>query len=206
MKNLAKIIEKYSKIEFNENNYGVGGGLTDTGKKASNRHEDALNDKGKLTFGKAAAMFKKATGCEVAFINEIFDYAVPNAEWHHAGFLPKSYGGGMKKTYFLNSVEIVEIATNWQNLVEKLEISKNEKRIAEENKKNREQIKHDFLKENATRINRVTKMPELFYETDREMNGKYGWFSSYGKSYNMTEYYSGWAFSSIEKYNEFQNL
>lgn len=206
MKNLAKIIEKYSKVEFNENNYGVGGGLTDSGKKASNRHEEALNDEGKLTFGKAAAMFKKATGCEVAFINEIFDYAVPNAEWHHAGFLPKSYGGGMKKTYFLNSSEIVEIATNWQNLVEKLEISKTEKRIASENQKNKEQIKQDFLKQNATRISRTTKTPELFYETDREMNGKYGWFSSYGKSYNMTEYYSGWAFESIEKYNEFQNL
>lgn len=206
MKNLAKIIEKYSKVEFNENNYGVGGGLTDSGKKASNRHEDALNDEGKLTFGKAAAMFKKATGCEVAFINEIFNYAIPNAEWHHAGFLPKSYGGGMKKTYFLNATEIVEIATNWQNLVEKLEISKNDKRITEENKKNREQIRYEFLKANAKRITRVTKTPELFYETDREMNGKYGWFSSYGKSYNMTEYYSGWAFENIEKYNEFQNL
>ena len=129
MKNLAKIIEKYSKIEFNENNYNVGGGFTDSGKKASNRHEDALYDIGKLTFGKAAAMFKKATGCEVAFINKIFDYAVPNAEWHHAGFLPKSYGGGMKKTYFLNSIEIVYIAANWQFLVGKLEISKNEKGI-----------------------------------------------------------------------------
>lgn len=206
MKNLAKIIEKYSNVKCNEDNYSVGGGLSDSGKKASNRHEDALNDDGKLTFGKAAAMFKKATGCEVAFINEIFHYAVPNAEWHHAGFLPKSYGGGMKKTYFLNSAEIVEIATNWQNLVEKLEISKTEKRNAAEEKKNLEVRKLEFLQANAKKIERTTKTPELFYETGREMNGKYGWFSSYGKSYNMTEYFTGWAFESLEKYNEFKNL
>ena len=61
MKNLQKIIEKYSKLNFNADNYSVGGGLCDSGKKASNRHEEALNDLGKLTQGKCAAMFKKAT-------------------------------------------------------------------------------------------------------------------------------------------------
>jgi len=206
MENLEKIIEKYSKLECNENNYSVGGGLSDTGKKASNRHEDALNDEGKLTFGKAAQMFKKATGCEIFLINEIFDYSTPNAEWHHAGFLPKSYGGGMKKTFFLNSVEIVEIATNWQNLIEKLEISKTEKRIAAENQKNKEQIKQEFLKANAKKVERVTTQPSFFYKTTQEMNGKYGWFDSSYKSYNMTEYFSGWEFESQEKYQEFKNL
>lgn len=29
---------------------------------------------------------------------------------------------------------------------------------------------------------------------------------SYGKLYNMDEYYSGWAFESEEKYNEFLNI
>lgn len=206
MKNLEKIIKKYSKLECNENNYCVDGGLTDTSKKASNRHEDALNDEGKLTFGKAAQMFKKATDCELDFIYEIFDYAVPNAEWHHAGFLPKKYGGGMKKTYFLNSAEIVDIATNWQNLIEKLEISKIEKRIAAENEKKQEQIKQEFLKTNAIRITRVAIKPKNFIETNREINGKYGWFSSYGKNYNMTEYYSGWTFENIEKYIKFLTL
>lgn len=38
------------------------------------------------------------------------------------------------------------------------------------------------------------------------MNGKFGWFSSYGKSYNMPEYYTGWEFESQEKYQEFFNL
>jgi hypothetical protein len=207
MKNLEKIIEKFSKTGFNENNYGVGGGLTDSGKKASNRHEDALSDTGKLTFGKAASMFKKATGCDVSLINEIFNYAVTNPEWHHAGFLPKQYGGGMKKTYFLNSFEIVEIASNWENLVVKLEISKREKRIEIEKERNSDQLKRDFLNFHATRILRVLERPELlFFETEREMNGKYGWFSCYGKRYNMTVYYSGWLFKNIEKFNEFNNI
>jgi len=208
MKNLESIIRKYSELKSNEDNYSIGGGLADSGKKASNRHEDALSDSGKLTFGKAAQMFKKATGCEISLINEIFDYAVPYAEWHHAGFLPKQYGGGMKKTYFLNSTEIIMLAANWNSLIEKLEISKTERRIAAENQENREQIKHDFLKTNAVRVDRVlySNIPANFYETDREMNGKYGWFSSYGKTYNMTEYYSGWKFETSEKMNEFHTL
>lgn len=203
MKNLEKIIEKYSQLSCNEDNYGVGGGLSDTGKKASNRHEDALNDEGKLTFGKAAAMFKKATGCEVVLINEIFDYSTPNAEWHHAGFLPKQYGGGMKKTYFLNSTEIVEIATNWNDLIEKLNLSKITIKNAIEEEKRLQSRKLDFLQANAKKIERTTKKPEFFFKTAQEMNGKYGWFDSSFKSYNMTEYFSGWAFESQEKLNEF---
>lgn len=205
MKSLEKIIEKYSKIEFNENNYGVGGGL-DGCKFASNRHEDALNDKGKLTLGKAVQMFKKATGFDTDFVKKVITYTIPNMEWHHAGLLPKQYGGGMKKTYFINSMEIVHLAKNWQNLTEQFEISLNEKRIAAETQKNKEQLQQEFLKENAKKVVRVTNIPEFFYEINREMNGKYGWFSSYGKSYNLPEYYTGWSFESQEKYNEFLNL
>ena len=206
MKNLEKIIKKYSEINHNEENFEIGGSLSD-GKFASNRHEDAKNDEGKLTLGKAVQMFKKATQIEnVEYIKEVLHYAVPNMEWHHAGKLPKAYGGGMKKTYFLNSKEIVNVAENWASFVEKLEISKTEKRNAEEVKKNREQIKLEFLNANAEKIVRVTEKPSFFYETDKEMNGKFGWFSSYGKSYNMTEYYTGWAFKTEEKYQEFFNL
>lgn len=206
MKNLEKIVKKYSEINHNEENFEIGGGLSD-GKFASNRHEDAKNDEGKLTLGKAVQMFKKATGNDdTDFVKEVIQYAVPNMEWHHAGKLPKQYGGGMKKTYFLNSKEIVHVAENWISIVEKLTISKTEKRNAEEAKKNREQIKLDFLNANAEKIVRVTEKPSFFYETDKEMNGKFGWFSSYGKSYNMTEYYTGWAFKTEEKYKEFFNL
>jgi threonine aldolase len=39
-------------------------------------------------------------------------------EYHHAGRLPKRYGGGMKKTYFLNARQIVFCARNWQKICE----------------------------------------------------------------------------------------
>lgn len=49
-----------------------------------------------------------------------------------------------------------------------------------------------FLKENATYVSRVRNRPENFYLTAIEMNGKYGWFDSTYKSYNLPEYFSGW--------------
>lgn len=202
---LEKIIAKYSAKEHNENNYIVGGGLNDN-KFASNRHEDACEDTGKLTFGKVCQLFKKATGEDLDFVKEIINYAVPNMEWHHAGQLPKNYGGGMKKTYFLNSTEIVDIATNWNNYYEQLELSKNEERIIESEKKNLEAKKQEFLKNNAKKVERLSEQPEFFYETEREMDGKYGWFSSYGKSYNLPEYYTGWKFESKEKLEQFYKI
>lgn len=205
MKNLKKIIEKYSKISYNSGNYGIGGGLSD-GKFASNRHEDAKFDDGKLTLGKACQMFKKATNSELNLVKQVIDYVVPNKEWHHAGRLPKSYGGGMKKTYFLNAAEIVDIAENWDSYLEKLEISKADERKELEKKRNIEKIKQDFLSKNATKVIRVSQMPEFFHETNREMSGKYGWFCSYGKSYNLPEYYTGWEFESQELMNEFNKI
>ena len=206
MKNLEKIVKKYSEINHNEENFEIGGGLS-YGKFASNRHEDAKNDEGKLTLGKAVQMFKKATQIDdVDYIKEVIHYAVPNMEWHHAGKLPKAYGGGMKKTYFLNAKEIVNIAENWYSFVEKLEISKTEKRNAEEAKKNREQIKQDFLNEHAEKVVRMSSRPKLFFETNNEMNGKFGWFSAYGKSYNLPEYFTGWVFKTEEKLQEFNKL
>ena len=48
--------------------------------------------------------------------------------------------------------------------------------------------------------------PNYFYQTAQEMNGKYGWFDSTYKSYNLTEYYSGYSFASQELLNEFKNI
>ncbi len=53
---------------------------------------------------------------------------------------------------------------------------------------------------------RVASKGIFFYETNKEMDGKFGWFCSYGKSYNMTEYYTGWEFESEKKYHEFFNI
>lgn len=202
---MEKIIKKFKNIEYNDNNYNVGGGLSDN-QFASNRHEDAKYDKGKLTFGKACQLFKKATKLELSEIKGVIKYAVPNMEWHHAGRLPKVYGGGMKKTYFLNSHEIVDIAENFETYKNRYEISEEEKIKSEKESQKRHEIKEKFLKKYATKVVRISERPKYFYEINREMNGKYGWFSSYGKSYNLTEYYTGWKFHSKKKYNEFLNM
>jgi len=202
---LQTICNKYCNIQYNEDNYYIGGGL-DAEKFASRRHEEARNDRGKLTLGQAVQLFKKATGLDVDKVREVLEYAVPNMEWHHAGMLPKAYGGGMKKTYFLNAREICEVATNWSSYLEKLNLSKIAFQKAAEEKKNLEERKFEFLKANAKKVERVSKRPTYFYMTAREMCGKYGWFDSTDKFYNLPEYFSGWEFENEEKYNEFLNL
>jgi hypothetical protein len=202
---LEAICNKYCSIQHNDDNYSIGGGL-DGVKFASRRHEDARHDEGKLTLGEATQLFKKATGLEIDAVREILEYAVPNMEWHHAGKLPKAYGGGMKKTYFLNAKEICECAKNWDANVQMLNLSKAAAKEAAEIKKGLEERKLEFLKANAKRIERVTSEPMFFYKTTQEMNGKYGWFDSKYKSYNMTEYFSGWEFENELKYHEFLNI
>jgi len=202
---LKKIADKFRKIDLSESNYCMGGGLARSS-FASIRHENAMDDQSRLTLGKANQMFAKATGLKVFEVKEILEYAVPNMEWHHAGKLPKAYGGGMKKTYFLNSAEIVKIAENFEDYKKQLELKKEAARIEAEKERKRQKVRLRYLKKMATYIDRVPDIPKYFYETDREMNGKYGWFSSYGKSYNMTEYYSGWKFKSQKALNHFREL
>jgi hypothetical protein len=201
---LEKIAKKYKAIEFNADNYYVGGGLDDS-KFASRRHEDACNDKGKLTLGKCNALFAKATELTVDEIKEIILFAFPNLEWHHAGKLPKQYGGGMKKTYFVNAKEIIELAENFENLKSALTLKKTEKLQKEIEVKQKAMSKEEWFNANATKVVRVSKRPLYFIEIDKEMNGKYGWFSSYGKNYNLPEYYTGWEMSE-EKFNEYFTL
>ena len=203
---LNKIANKYLEIEYNKDNYSVGGGLVRGGRFASNRHEDAKYDDGKLTQGKVVQLFKKSTGLDTEYIKSVIDFTFPDMEWHHAGRLPSQYGGGMKKTYFLNSSEIVDLATNFELYCEKYDEHIKELKEERERLNNIEQIKSSFLKENAVKHTRIVSKPAFFYETYVEMNGKYGWFCSNGKSYNMTEYYSGWEFSSEEQYKEFLKL
>lgn len=202
---LESICNKYCSIEHNDENYFIGGGL-DGGKFASRRHEDARADEGKLTLGEATQLFKKATGLETDVVREVLEYAVPNMEWHHAGKLPKSYGGGMKKTYFLNAAEICDVAKNWDDFLEKLNLSKIEAKNADEIKKSLEARKLEFLQANAKKVERVAVEPRIFYKTAQEMNGKYGWFDSTYKSYKLPEYYSGWEFESEEIFCEFKKI
>ena len=204
-KKLEAICNKYCSVNHNEGNYFIGGGL-DSSKFASRRHEDARNDAGKLTLGEATQLFKKATGLESDFVKEVLEYAVPNMEWHHAGKLPKAYGGGMKKTFFLNAEEICDCAKNWEAYAEKVSTSKTIAKIVADERKSVEARRFEFLQANATEVIRVVSIPPFFYKTAQEMNGKYGWFDSTYKSYKMPEYYSGYKFETEEKYQEFLNI
>lgn len=189
---LEKIKSKYESLEYNRGNFSIGGGLA-SDKFASNRHEDAKNDDGKLTLGKVAQVFKKATG---ASTQEIKSIILDNfhLEWHHAGKLPKSYGGGMKKTYFLNSEQIVKLASNWDSYYQSLK------------KHEESKIKRTaFLKKYANEVERVGVKPKNFVKTKTEMYGKYGWFEA-NEYYNLPMYYSGWVFRSKRKLNEFESL
>lgn len=202
---LTKIITKYNSITVSDSNYDIGGGLSNNA-FASRRHEDAKYDISRITLGKANQLFSKATGLSVQEVEEIIVYTIPNMEWHHAGKLPKSYGGGMKKTYFLNSEEIVNIAENFNDNLNKLNLDKLESKRQLEIKQNKILLQNEFLNENAIRIERTTIIPKYFYKTSQEMNGKYGWFDSTYKDYNLTEYYSGWEFDTEDKYNKFLSI
>lgn len=201
MKTLKEIAEKYSKEEYNEDNYEVGGGLS-RGKYASRRHTDALLDKGKLTFGKACQLFKKATGGDLEHVKEVIRYAVPNMEWHHAG----SYNGQMMKTYFLNATEIVDLAENWENYEHLVELQKKTEQEYEQMSRDIEVKRMAYLNEKAKYVERIAEKPEFFFETKREMNGKYGWFDCRGKSYNLPIYYTGWLFEKEDDYINFFNI
>lgn len=94
-----------------QNEFGGGLATAATGLHESCRHALAKLDSDKLTAGQAAARLKKR-GFAVTAV-ELVDWFRANSggrdpEWHHAGQLPKSYGGGMKKTYFFAKSLIAE--------------------------------------------------------------------------------------------------
>lgn len=197
MKTLEAIVKKFENKEYNKNNYYIGGGLSEDS-FASRRHEDAKLDEGKLTLGEATQLFKKATGLPTEKVKEIIKNALPYMEWHHAGKLPKSYGGGMKKTYFVNSEEMVFLAKNWGSLCGNL----SEEKSFEERKK-------EFLEKNAKRFERKPFEEvnfKLSFIEKQEMNGKYGWFRSENKRYNLREYLTGWEFPDEETLKKWINL
>ena len=202
--NLEKIVEKYSVKEYKQN-YKIGGGLDDL-KFASNRHEDAKYDEGKLTLGEATQMFAKATKLTIEEVKEVLNYAVPDMEYHHAGLLPKTHGGGMKKTYFLNSKQICDIARKFDVYRDELKLSKIYDKNEDEKERNLKIRRFNFLKEYAKKLERIKTPPQYFYQTKQEMMGRYGWFDSSNKAYKLPEFYSGWSFDKEEDYNKFLNI
>ena len=199
---LEAIILKYSSAVHNSENFNIGGGLVDS-KFASRRHEDAKADFGKLTLGEASQLFKKATGLDIKLIKELINFKFPFLEWHHAGILPKSFGGGMKKTYFLNSAQISELALDWFGNFKKFEIT--QAFIAKSNILAAEKAlnMNNYLELNAKFLKRVPIKPNWFYLTCSECDGKYGWFDAEDNKYGLKEYFSGWEFYSFESYKEF---
>ena len=204
---LEKIAIKYRKMQHNDDNYGIGGGL-DNVKFASRRHEDAKSDVGKLTLGEANTLFAKATGLTTCEIREIINFRFKNLEWHHAGKLPKKYGGGMKKTYFLKSFQIVELAENFEKIQDDYKVDQQSKINYAAAQKILKIRRDDFLKENATKVSRVpvsSFKADYFIAICYEMNGKYGWFESDNR-YNLPEYITAWVFESAGKKAEYQSI
>lgn len=175
-------------------------------KYVSERH--AIASQYKMTAGEANKMFKKAKiQTSAKEIVEMFELHFGfHPEWHHSGFYKSSYGSTMGRTYFFSDEQVSVLIENWQSILTKKEQIEIQAKIQQEKAKSRKELQDEFLNANAVKINRVTSRPIFFYETNREMNGKYGWFSSYGKSYNMTEYYTGYQFDSEDKMNEFYKI
>jgi len=201
---LEKIARKYSDVSHNADNYEIGGGL-DSCKFASRRHEDARSDAGKLTLGEANSLFAKATGLTTAEVKELIEFQFSDLEWHHAGKLPKSYGGQMKKTYFLNATQIVEFAENFEKIKAEFEADRMKKIDYATAQRALEARRREYLNDNATKVVRVprTQLAGSLYITIRcEMSGKYGWFEAQSR-YNLTEYITAWVFDTEEKYREY---
>lgn len=191
-------------IESNMNINGGGLAVNITGKYESNRHAIARMEK--LTFGEVVKeLSKKKNGAFKISASDLLNaYRQSNGEpeWHHAGFLPKSYGGGMKKTYFLDSLPTISEIKKWLKVASKKRVKKTIKNYLE---KIRDEKRFEFLKQNAKRFERVSSAPNFSVKLYWEMNGKFGWFESDSK-YKLEEYVSGWVFESEEKLNEYHNL
>lgn len=191
-------------IENNMNANGGGLAVNITGRYESNRHAIAKMEQ--YTFGEVVAFLKKKKngGFEISSKELLSAYfeAVGEPEWHHAGFLPKSYGGGMKKTYFLE-----EIPTILE--VKKILKKASKKRVKIIVKRHLDCIladkKRDFRNLHAKRFIRLSSAPSFSVELFYEMNGKFGWFES-NSMYKLDEYVSGWNFESEEKMNEYLSI
>lgn len=183
--------------ELRQNQNSNGGGLASniTGRFESNRHAIARIEK--FTFGEVSAHLKnKKNGgliISAGDLLEIYTFLFGSPEWHHAGKLPKQYGGGMKKTYFLPEIPTAETVKEWQKKFD-------EKKAADleflKNENLREEKRQKFIKKHGERFYRVLETPKFSFITDEEMNGKYGWFEAQKYRYNLPIYYSGVFFKS----------
>lgn len=192
-----------------KNNMNVNGGglaVNITGRWESNRHALARNNK--YTFGEAAKelRLKRGGGFKVTATEllSIYRTLFGEPEWHHAGFLPKSYGGGMKKTYFLQAIPTPEEFAEWQAKA----AAKRQEAAAQATREHSvAERRHAYADEHGTPFTRVTSKPEHSVVTTCEMNGKYGWFEvREHHNYSLPVYYTGWAFPTAEALNEYRSI
>jgi len=198
LSNIDKLKNKYSNIDYNKDNYSIGGGLSGG---MSNRNMNAKYDSGKLTvpqfITKFVTAYKKDKNIDLdkKIINTILKSKF-NFEWHHAGFLPKSYGGGMKKIYYINSEEIIKFLNNFEEYLNEFNNQKQEI-ISKEN------LLKDLINKNILiKFTREKILPEYSIKVEEEMNGKYGWFPATSK-YKMDIYYSGYKFNNKDNYDKY---
>ena len=199
-------METTFKDELRNNQNANGGGLATnlTGRFESNRHAIARQEK--YTFGEVVAELKKTKngGFRISAneLLEIYTALFGTPEWHHAGKLPKQYGGGMKKNYFLNDIPTIEEMKSWLAQYEEIKKSRKEEAESEEQKRKK---RIAFTKKFATKFNRLEETPKFSAITEQEMNGKYGWFEAQPQRYSLPIYYSGWEFKSkksLENYHK----
>lgn len=187
-------------IEQIENNMNMnGGGLAThiTGKFESNRHAIAKIEK--YTFGEACKELakKKNGGLKISASDLLSAYRelFGEPEWHHAGRLPKKYGGGMKKTYFLNEVPTAETVKNW---MEKSEKQKKER-------SNRAETKRKFLQKRAVWFTGVSELPKWSVDHKAMMSGKYGDFEAQ-YHYNLNVWHCGYKFKTKKSYEKYLEM
>lgn len=191
-------------LNRNKNDNGGGLAINITGKFESNRHAIAKVEK--VTFGEAvkALKLKKNGGLDISsnYLLEIYTEIFGTPEWHHAGKLPKKYGGGMKKTYFLDKIPTKKEVDNWISKYQAILKEKAEKKVEEEN---RNKTRTSFIKKHGNYFSRLQNVPKFSFVEREEMQGKYGWFEAQPYKYNLPIYYSGVYFKSqktLDKYNK----
>lgn len=150
-----------------------------------------------------------------AVLRRMLDAGCGNSDmWHHTG----QYKGHMNETTFYAACDFdLKGYENYLLNQDEIDYQRESDKIAQENDRlNKIEARNKWLEENCDYVVRSTE--RLFIEEKREMNGKYGWFDSSFKSYNLTEYYTGYTLKEgaklpnrskwgiINKYRELKKL
>ena len=194
---------------------GVGGNSGYVGYSMSVRAQTAYEN-GKLTYSKLPVWAKRMVDAGLAETNE----------WHHTS----SWGN---ETPFYNIVQFdifseaekkelgIELFFDgdggFGDMPKKAikfidaktkEVLKKKNNIKEVRKVYIEQAQKELsdFDSKFKRFVRETSVPKWGQKEFSEMNGKYGWFDSSNKSYNMTEYYTGMNYETEENYKRAKQL